>query len=114
MESFSYSPTLCREEYLTADDLSQAAMAQMAGISRDYFSRMFKNVTGMNYSKWLNMIRLEKATELLTINDRSLTEIAMLSGFQSIPSFNRVFREEKGMAPGEYRALFIGGNDHEH
>ncbi len=96
---------------LTADDLSQAAMAEMAGISRDYFSRIFKNVTGMNYSKWLNMIRLEKASELLAQEGRTLTEIAMLSGFQSIPSFNRVFREERGMAPGEYRALFVGGKE---
>jgi AraC-like DNA-binding protein len=92
---------------LTADDLSQGAMAEMAGISREYFSRIFKNVTGMNYSKWLNTIRLEKATELLAEDGRTLTEIAMLSGFQSIPSFNRVFREEKGLAPGEYRALFV-------
>ncbi len=95
---------------LTADDLSQAAMAEMAGISRDYFSRIFKNVTGMNYSKWLNMIRLDKASELLAEEGRTLTEVAMLSGFQSIPSFNRVFREEKGMAPGEYRALFVGNS----
>ncbi len=92
---------------LTADDLSQGAMAQKAGISRDYFSRIFKNVTGMNYSKWLNMIRLEKATELLSQKDMTLTEVAMLSGFQSIPSFNRVFHEEKGMSPGEYRTLFV-------
>lgn len=92
---------------LTADDLSQGAMAEMAGISREYFSRIFKNVTGLNYTKWLNMIRLEKATELLSDDKRPLTEIAMMSGFQSIPSFNRVFREEKGMAPGEYRALFV-------
>ena len=92
---------------LTADDLSQGAMAEMAGISREYFSRIFKNVTGMNYTKWLNMIRLEKATELLSDDKRPLTEIAMMSGFQSIPSFNRVFREEKGMAPGEYRQLFV-------
>lgn len=94
---------------LTADDLSQGAMAEMAGISRDYFSRIFKNITGMNYSKWLNTIRLEKATELLAEEGRSLTEVAMLSGFQSIPSFNRVFREEKGMAPRDYRAHFVGG-----
>ncbi len=92
---------------LTADDLSQSAMAKMAGISRDYFSRVFRDVTGMNYSKWLNMIRLEKATELLADKERTLTEIAMLSGFQSISSFNRVFREEKGVSPSEYRTLFV-------
>ncbi|MCR4961508.1 MAG: AraC family transcriptional regulator [Lachnospiraceae bacterium] len=91
---------------LTADDLSQGTMAEMAGISRDYFSRIFKNVTGMNYSKWLNLIRLDRASELLSKEKITLTEVAMLSGFQSIPSFNRVFREEKGMSPGEYRALF--------
>ena len=94
---------------LTADDLSQSAMAEMAGISKDYFSRIFKNLTGMNYSKWLNTIRIEKAIERLSQKNMTLTEVAMMSGFQSIPSFNRVFREDKGMAPGEYRNLFIGG-----
>ena len=99
---------------LTADDLSQGTMAEMAGISKDYFSRIFKNLTGMNYSKWLNTIRIEKAIELLSQKDLNLTEVAMMSGFQSIPSFNRVFREDKGMAPGEYRNLFIGGLSNEH
>ena len=37
----------------------------------------------------------------------SLTEIALLSGFQSIPSFNRVFRELKGLAPSEYRSMNV-------
>ena len=115
-DSYSYTDTVLRriisvtdyiKNNLTADDLSQAAMAEMAGISKDYFSRIFRSVTGLNYSKWLNMIRLEKATGLLADGDMTLTEIAMLSGFQSISSFNRVFRAEKGMAPGEYRALFF-------
>jgi len=92
---------------LTADDLSQGTMAEKAGISKDYFSRIFRSVTGMNYSKWLNMIRLEKAAELLADKKMTLTEIAMLSGFQSISSFNRVFRAAKGMSPGEYRALLV-------
>ena len=112
--AYSYTDTVMRrmimvtdyiKNNLTADDLSQGTMAEMAGISKDYFSRIFRNVTGTNYSKWLNIIRLEKATELLADKQLTLTETAMLSGFQSISSFNRVFREEKGMSPGEYRAL---------
>ncbi len=91
---------------LTADDLSQGAMARLSGVSKDYFSRIFHSITGMNYTKWLNTVRLEKATELLTDPDLSLTEVAMHSGFQSISSFNRVFREDKGMSPREYRMLF--------
>ncbi len=92
---------------LTADDLSQGAMARLAGVNKDYFSRIFRSITGMNYSKWLNTIRLEKATELLGDQGMSLTEVAMSSGFQSISSFNRVFREEKGMSPSEYRTLYV-------
>ena len=115
-DSRSYSDTVMRrmimvtdyiKNNLTADDLSQGAMAEMAGISRDYFSRIFRSVTGTNYSKWLNMIRLEKATGLLADRELTLTEIAMRSGFQSISSFNRVFHTEKGMSPGEYRALLM-------
>ena len=98
---------------LTSEDLSQQTMADKAGISKDYFSRIFKNVTGMNYSKWLNTIRMEKAIELLLEKDMSLTQVAMLSGFHSISSFNRVFFEEKGMSPSEYRNLFLGSGSSE-
>ena len=95
---------------LTADDLSQSAMARLAGVNKDYFSRIFHSITGMNYNKWLNTVRLEKATELLADPDMSLTEVAMHAGFQSISSFNRVFREDKGMSPREYRTLFISSD----
>ena len=121
-ESYSYADTVMHrmimvtdyiKNNLTADDLSQNAMADRAGISKDYFSRIFRSVTGMNYSKWLNMVRLDKATGLLADRDRTMTEIAMLSGFQSISSFNRVFRAEKGMAPGEYRTLLMAPESYE-
>ncbi|MBO4458368.1 MAG: helix-turn-helix transcriptional regulator [Butyrivibrio sp.] len=91
---------------LTNDMLTQAEMAKRAGISKDYFSRIFKEITGLNYNKWLNLIRVEKAVELMANVNISLTEIAMLSGFQSISSFNRVFKEQKNMSPSEYRAGF--------
>ena len=91
---------------LAADDLSQNAMAEMAGISKDYFSRVFKDVTGQNYIKWLNAIRVEKAISLFPESCLSLTEIAMLSGFKSIPSFNRVFAEYKGIPPSRYRKIY--------
>lgn len=93
------------KSHLTEEDLSQAAMAEMAGISKDYFSRIFKNVTGENYGKWLNHVRLEQAKECLIQKDKSITEAAMLSGFKSVASFNRVFQEETGMSPSEYRSL---------
>ena len=88
---------------LATEDISQAAMAERAGISKEYFSRIFKDLTGLNYTKWVNMIRIENAISLFENEDMKLTEIAMQSGFQSIPSFNRVFKELKGISPREYR-----------
>ena len=90
---------------LSTEDLSQAAMAERAGISKEHFSRAFKSLTGVNYNKWLNMIRVDRAISLFPNESLSLTEIAMHAGFQSIPSFNRVFRELKGIAPSEYRNM---------
>ena len=92
---------------LTADDLSQTAMAERAGINKDYFSRAFKEVTGQNYIKWLNAVRVEKAVSLFPEESLTLTEIAMLSGFKSIPSFNRVFAEYKNISPSQYRKTYI-------
>ena len=87
---------------LTADELSSTAMADRIGLNKDYFSRAFKDVTGINYVKWLNATRVEKAISLLSDDSLSLTEIAMLSGFKSIPTFNRVFIQYKGMPPSKY------------
>jgi len=90
---------------LSSDDLSESFMAEKAGISKEHFSRAFKEVTGENYSKWLNMIRVDEAISMFPIESLSLTDIAMRAGFQSIPSFNRVFRNLKGISPGQYRTM---------
>ena len=94
---------------LTSEDMSQTKAAEMAGISKDYFSRIFKQVTGQNYNRWLNMIRIEKALSLLPDKSLTITDIAMLSGFKSIPSFNRIFKEEKNMSPSRYRIYSENG-----
>ncbi len=57
------------------------------------------------------MVRLEKAISLFPEEGMTLTEIAMLSGFQSIPTFNRVFHDAKGISPGEYRTLYTKRKD---
>jgi AraC-like DNA-binding protein len=51
------------------------------------------------------MIRIDAAIALFPFESLSLTDIAMQSGFQSIPSFNRVFKSLKGITPSEYRNL---------
>jgi AraC family transcriptional regulator of adaptative response / methylphosphotriester-DNA alkyltransferase methyltransferase len=73
------------------------------GMSSNRLSELFRIKCGLTPSKYAGKVRVAKAAELLAVSDRSITEIALLSGFQSISSFYELFRKEKGMTPQEYR-----------
>lgn len=88
-------------EYAT--DLTLTALAQRLGYSYDYLSRVFNHTFHVNFKTIVNQYRCERAMHLLQTTQRSLTDIASESGFQSIRSFNRVFRELIGCAPSDLR-----------
>lgn len=82
-------------EYLTFNDA-----AKYMGLSETYFSKLFKNLCGMTFSQYLNVVRIEKAIELLSLdNSYSMTEIASLCGYSSIRHFNRSFLLITGYSP---------------
>lgn len=88
-----------------AEDLKLEHLASMAGFSQYHFSRLFTEYTGHSFCDYVNLRRI-KATESLLSNDNlSITEIAMLSGFSSIATFNRLFKKFKGCSPSEFRNL---------
>lgn len=84
--------------YMTFEDA-----AGFMGLSQPYFSRFFKNISGMTFSRYLNIIRLEKAIDMLNHNTGhfSMTEIASACGFDTIRHFNRSFKELTGFSPRE-------------
>jgi AraC-like DNA-binding protein/ligand-binding sensor protein len=85
------------------EDISLAAVARHAGMSSFYFCKTFKKVTGLNYTKYLNRIRVEQAKQLLLNLNYRVSEIAYEVGFQSLTHFNRAFRVVAGQSPTEYR-----------
>jgi len=87
-------------------DLSQEEVADYIGFSRYHFARLFKEYTSATFVHYLTKQRMQKATELLGNQNLSITTIAYQSGFQSISNFNRVFKEEKGCSPKEYRTMY--------
>lgn len=93
-------------------DLSEEEIAQTAGLSRYYFSRMFRTYTGSTFKEYLSRKRIEQAVGLLSCPSLSITDTAFQSGFQSISSFNRVFRQITGCSPSRYRNLYARENDH--
>lgn len=78
-------------------------VAAVANYSPYHFTRFFKDTTGMTFSEYLNSVRVKKAEGYLLDIDSPITEVAFKSGFNSIQTFNRVFKINKGCTPTEYR-----------
>lgn len=66
-------------------------------------SSIFKEKTGINFSEYLNTLRIERAKELLTNIDLRIQDIALQVGYQNVNSFIRTFKRSSGLTPGEYR-----------
>lgn len=88
-----------------AEDLNLESMAEHVGFSKFHFSRLFKQYTDLTFNDYLNYRRLKAAEELLADRSISITEVSLRSGFSSISSFNRLFKEAKHCTPREYRSL---------
>jgi AraC-like DNA-binding protein len=81
-------------------------MARAAGLSRAHFSREFRRAFGESPHSYLLTRRLERAGELLRVTDRSVADICLSVGLQSIGSFTTSFTRTYGMSPTAYRARF--------
>jgi len=91
------------------NDLSLEDVARFTGFSKYYFSRTFKDFFGISFSAFLTTRRLNAAANLLANSNCSIQEIARASGFGSVATFNRVFREHKNCTPTQYRAIYGTG-----
>jgi AraC-like DNA-binding protein len=88
-------------EPLGVDDLAAAA-----GLSRAHFSREFRRAFGESPHAYLLTRRLERAAALLRVTDRSVTDICLAVGLQSLGSFTTSFTRTYGEPPTAYRARF--------
>jgi AraC-like DNA-binding protein/ligand-binding sensor protein len=83
--------------------ISLKEIADIAGFSPPYFSSIFKEEMGENPSKYLNRLRVEKASRLLLETDMSLSEIAANCCFEDQSWFSKIFKTYTGISPGKYR-----------
>src|SRR3954451_10338707 len=86
-------------EAITIDDLAAAA-----GLSRAHFSRMFTRTFGEAPRSYLQTRQLERAASLLRHTDRSVADICVMVGLQSVGSFTSSFARVYGRPPAAYRA----------
>lgn len=86
-----------------SEDLSLGRVATAVHASLFYFCKLFKKVTGVNFTEYVSRVRVEKSKNLLINPNLRVSEIAFEAGFQSLTHFNRVFKNVVGESPTNYR-----------
>lgn len=76
---------------------------KFADIQQSIFCRQFKSTTGKTYTHFLNLLKTNHSKIMLLTSNLSIIEIAEMCGFTSISNFNRVFKDEVGLSPSEFK-----------
>jgi len=85
-------------------ELSLAKIAKSVNLSANHLSEKFKEVTGVNFVRYIGQTRVARARDLLRNSNLRISEIAFAVGFQSLSQFNRVFKKLTRQSPTSYRA----------
>ncbi|KXU83957.1 AraC family transcriptional regulator [Paraburkholderia monticola] len=78
-------------------------LAEVSGVSEAHFARSFKRAFGLPPHRYLLTRRIEQAVTLLRDTDLGITDIAFATGWESLGTFGRIFRDITGMSPSEMR-----------
>lgn len=79
-------------------------LARVSGVSPAHFARSFNDAFGVPPHRYLLTRRIERAKALLRDSDRPILDIALETGWQSLGTFGRVFRDVTGETPSQLRA----------
>lgn len=83
--------------------ISLSDLAAAAGLSRFHFSRLFRRHIGMTPALYVERSRIERAKNMMRVNEVSLADVAYAVGFADQSHFTRRFRHHEGCTPSDYR-----------
>jgi AraC family transcriptional regulator len=86
------------------EDIHLSDLAKTAAMSPWYFTRLFKNSTGVSPHQYVTQHRIELAKELLRNSQVSVFEIGVRVGYSDPKHFRTLFRREVGVSPRDFRA----------
>lgn len=93
-----------RMDAASHEDWPVSRLARASGVSDAHFARSFKEAFGLPPHRYLLTRRIERASALLRDTELAVTEIALVTGWKSLGTFGRTFRDVTGESPGEHRA----------
>ena len=92
-----------RMDAASHEDWPVRRLARVSGVSAAHFARSFKEAFGLPPHRYLLTRRIERATAMLREDDLSITEIAFETGWKSLGTFGRTFRDVTGESPSVIR-----------
>lgn len=95
------------ERSFADQELSLSSVADRIGLSRTYFSTLFKQELEQPFIKYLTAYRVERSKLLLEQSDAKMFDIAVSCGFSDEAYFSRVFKKAAGISPSEWRSLWL-------
>ncbi len=88
------------------EQISLGMLASSLGVTPNYLGRVFSRDIGMTFNEYLNRVRLRYACNMLLFSTLPAKEIAIISGYASVEYMFRLFKEQMGMTPSEYRTVY--------
>ncbi len=88
-----------------SENITVEKAANMSNFSVSHFSKMFRQLTGSSFTRYLKNYRLEMASDRLESSENKVSEIAFECGFNNLSYFTRAFCEKYHETPSEYRKL---------
>ena len=86
----------------SSEKLSVEQIADEVGLSKFYFSREFKRLTGMTVITYVNYVKCENAKKLLKKDEYSISDVCELCGFENASYFTKTFKKFTGKTPSDY------------
>lgn len=86
------------------EPITTETLARECGMNRTYLCKLFTQETGMTIGQYVTRTKIEEAQRLMDITTKTIGEIGEYLGYSSQSHFQRVFKKETQMTPGQYRA----------
>lgn len=100
-QTVNYIIQYIKENY--SSRLSVRELAEKVYLNPDYLGRVFRAATGTSIGGMIQKVRIEHACHLLSVTERTVTDIAATCGFEDMKFFYSVFKKHMGVLPGYYR-----------
>lgn len=97
------------EKFYTHKDISLDKLADRLGSNRTYVSKAINRYSGMSFSGYVNMYRINAATAIISTSDKDilLKQLADELGYNSVTVFSKAFQKETGLSPSKYRKEMV-------